>query len=47
MEEIFEAIILTLRYTVATLLEKVYRVTYLCSVSASSFFGLSSARRAA
>lgn len=47
MEEIFEAIILTLRYTVATLLEKVYWVTFLCSVSASSFFGLSSARRAA
>lgn len=47
MEEMFEAIILTLQYTVATLLEKVYRVTFLCSVSASSFFSLSSARRAA
>lgn len=47
MEEIFKAVILTLQYTVATLLEKVYRVTFLCSVSASSFSGLSSARRAA
>lgn len=47
MEGIREAIIPTLRYMAATPLEKVYRVTFLGSVSVSSFSSLFSARQAA
>lgn len=47
MEGIHEAIIPPLRYMAATAMEKVYRATFVCSVSPSSFSSLSSARQAA
>lgn len=47
MDRTHEAIIPALQYMAATPMEKVYRVTFQCSVSMSSFFSISSARQAA